>query len=91
MPKTRTRKPLFAVKVGDCFELPRPGKPARHVRIVRILGRTGHQPKAKYVLITRIGKRKTKRGMEITTWLTWDADLGQWRVPWARASRYEVP
>jgi hypothetical protein len=82
LPRKR-RKPLFAVSVGDTFRIPRAGKPARHVRIVRILGRKGHQPKAKYIQVTRSGKRKTKKGEEITAWLTW-VD-GQWTIPWSGA------
>jgi hypothetical protein len=55
------RKPApsdVAVAAGNTFRVPRAGKPARHVRIVRVQRAANQSPCAYYIQITRSGNRK---------------------------------
>jgi hypothetical protein len=76
-------KHTIAVKTGQIYRVPRNGKPAHHVKIVRVT--KGQQPKARYILVTRSGKRKTpKSAHPIVAWLQWSD--GSWQMPlgWER-------
>ena len=77
--KPARRKPApsdVAVAAGDTFRVPRAGKPARHVRIVRVQRAANQSPCAYYVEVTRTGRRKS--GDTIRHVLTWRD--GAWRM-----------
>jgi hypothetical protein len=66
-------------KSGQVYRVPRRGKPARHVRLTRVRGLKGPQPKAAYIEVTRSGRKKGK--ITNLTWLQWDATRKKWSVP----------
>ena len=79
MPKRKTKKKKrpdhLAVKAGQHYKVPRAGKPARHVRVLRVRGKNSRQPTAVYVEVTRSGRKKV-RAIEAVRWLQWNGK--QW-------------
>ena len=89
-------KSRVAVAKGQCYRVPRPGKPARHVVVAKVVGPDSDQPKAMLYEITRGGQRKgtlrvvTSRDLEgkpkasvpnlFPHWLQWDCDRGVWDI-----------
>lgn len=62
------------------YRVPRQGKPARHIRIVRLIQPRSRQPKVRYVLVTKSGKRKQPKGAVLpVSWLVWRD--GAWHMP----------
>ena len=84
--KSRKAKPLLTVKSGQTYKVHRPGKPAHHVRVTRIIGKTSHQPKIRYRLVTRSGKKKALGyGLDyLTCWLQWTG------TTWSPPSTWEL-
>jgi hypothetical protein len=81
-PKPKKRQAYIEVTPGETYRVAREGKPARHVRIVRILDRDIQQPKARYILVTRSGKLKERRHPEENLNLCWLSFRdGSWRMP----------
>ena len=71
--KPRTLPP----RAGQVYKVPRRGKPARHVRLTRVRGLRGKQPKATYIQVTKSGRKKSPTVN--TTWLTWAGE--KWSLP----------
>lgn len=69
------------MKAGQVYRVPREGKPAHHVKVLRVAGKKTHQPKIHYVLVTKSGKRKPLGSglTHLVTWMTWDGKA--WSPP----------
>lgn len=84
---SKKRQAYIEVVTGQVYRLPRQGKPARHVRIVRILDNDIQQPKARYLLVTKSNKPKERRHPEERLALCWlQFRDGSWRMP----ARFEL-
>jgi hypothetical protein len=68
----------IGVAAGQCYRVPRAGKPARHVVVARVTGKNSNQPKALIYEVTRGGVRKDKD--TFPHWLQWDQDLRVWGI-----------
>ncbi len=72
----KQRRPTIAVKSGETYKVPRAGKPAAFVKLVRV--RKGDQPKVTYERVTRSGGKRPGESVNVR-WLTFRD--GAWRLP----------
>ena len=73
----KKKKLKTLVKAGQIYRVPRLGKPAHHVRVVRVVRINSDQPKVHYRPVTKSGKKKPiAYGLtHLTSWLHWDGSM----------------
>lgn len=73
----------LGVEAGQTYRVRRAGKPAAHVRVVKVVGREGPQPKIWYRPVTKSGGPKPiglgKKVKHLTSWMA--RRDGQWCPP----------